>query len=99
MTQTIRLLTVITEAALESVLIRDMQRLGANGYTITDARGRGGRGVRHAGWEASGNIRVEVVCNTATAEAISAHLQAHYYDNYAMILFCHDVDVLRPDKF
>lgn len=100
MTQATRtLLTVITEAALETVLIREIERLGANGYTITDARGKGGRGVRHAGWEANGNIRIEVVCNAATAEVISAYLQAHYYDNYAMILFTHEIAVLRPEKF
>lgn len=97
--RTRKLLTVITEAALEGTLTRDIDRLGARGYTITDARGKGGRGVRDAGWEVSGNVRIEVVCDAATAEAIAAHLQEHYYDDYAMILFVSDVDVLRTQKF
>jgi hypothetical protein len=42
------LLTVITEAAIEQTLLRDLDRLGVRGYTVTDARGRGGRGVRDA---------------------------------------------------
>ncbi|HGM8104095.1 TPA: transcriptional regulator [Pseudomonas aeruginosa] len=94
-----KLLTIITEAALESVLIKDLERLGIRGYTITDARGKGSRGVRSSAWDASSNIRIEVVCDAATAEAIAAHLQARYYENYAMILFVSDVAVLRPEKF
>ena len=94
-----KLLTVVTEAALEGTLVRDIDRLDAHGYTITDARGKGSRGVRDAGWEASGNIRIEVVCDTETAGAIAAYFQEHYYDNYAMILFMSDIDVLRPEKF
>ena len=94
-----KLLTIITEAALESVLIMDLERLGVRGYTITDARGKGSRGVRSSAWDASSNIRIEVVCDAATAEAIAAHLQARYYENYAMILFVSDVAVLRPEKF
>ncbi|WP_104132242.1 transcriptional regulator [Cryobacterium sp. M91] len=94
-----KLLTVVTEAALEGTLVRDIDRLHAHGYTITDARGKGSRGTRNAGWETNGNIRIEVVCDAATAEGIAAHFQEHYYDNYAMILFVSDVEVLRPEKF
>ena len=94
-----KLLTVVTEAVLEGTLVRDIERLDAHGYTITDARGKGSRGVRNASWQASGNIRIEVVCDAKTAEAIAAHLQAQYYDDYAMVLFVSDIDVLRPEKF
>jgi nitrogen regulatory protein PII len=94
-----KLLTVITEAALENVLTKDLERLGVHGYTVTDARGKGSRGTRNAAWGESSNIRIEVVCDAATAEAITSHLQARYYQNYAMILFVSDVAVLRPGKF
>ena len=94
-----KLVTIVTEAALERRLIDDLKRLGAHGYTISDARGEGSRGVRGAGWDASSNIRVEVICDMATAEAIARHLKASYYDNYAMILYFSDVGVLRPEKF
>lgn len=94
-----KLLTIITEAAIESRLLKDLERLGAHGYTVSDARGKGHRGVRDAGWEASANIRVEVVCESETATAIAAHLKESYYDNYAMITIVTDVQVLRPEKF
>ena len=94
-----KLLTVVAEAALEHELVREIERLGAHGYTVTDARGRGSRGIRNAGWNLSANIRIEVVCTTDTAHAIAAVLRERYYDNYAMILFIGDVEVLRPEKF
>lgn len=94
-----KLLTVVTEASLERVLAADIERLGAHGYTITDARGKGSRGARNASWTESSNIRIEVVCDDATAQAIADHLQARYYAHYGMILFISDVEVLRPEKF
>lgn len=97
--QTRKLLTIITEAAIESVLLRDIEGLGAQGYTVSEARGKGTRGMRNSAWDASSNVCIEIVCDTATAEAIAAHLQAKYYDDYGMILFVTDVAVLRPEKF
>lgn len=94
-----RLMTIITEAAIEQVLVQDLERLGAQGYTVSETRGRGRRGLRGSEWQPSSNIRIEVVCTAETAEAIAEHLHRHYYDDYAMILYTHDVNVLRPEKF
>jgi nitrogen regulatory protein PII len=94
-----KLLTIITESAIEHVLAEDLERLGAQGYTVSDVRGKGRRGVRSSAWPPSGNIRIEVVCDAATAAAIADRLRQKYYDDYAMILFISDVSVLRPEKF
>lgn len=94
-----KLLTIVCEAALESTLLRDLETLGAHGYTVTDARGKGSRGRRDATWGPHANIRVEVLCNAETAAAICAALRERYYDDYSMVLFVADVEVLRPDKF
>ncbi len=94
-----KLLTVVCEAGLESRLAQDVMRLGAHGYTVTDARGRGSRGVRNAAWDTAANIRLEVVCEEQVAQKIAEHLKKNYYDNFAMILFSVDVEVLRPEKF
>lgn len=94
-----KLLTIVTEAALESRLVNDIEQLGALGYTITNARGKGSRGLRGGSWEASANIRVEVICGPDLANLLANHLQNKYYDNYAMVTFTSDVEVLRPNKF
>ena len=93
------LLTVICEAALEKKLVADLEQLGAPGWTISDARGRGGRGVRSAGWDTEGNIRVEIICTRDVAECIAANLQARYYANFAMVCYLAQVEVLRAEKF
>ncbi len=94
-----RLLTVVTEASLERRLVEDLKELGARGWTITEARGQGHRGKRALDWEHGGNIRLEVICDAALADRLVAHLRELYYDHYAMVLFVHDVEVLRPEKF
>ena len=94
-----KLLTIITEALLESELCETIDKMGATGYTVTNARGSGSRGVRDAGWASSGNIRVEVVCSKELSDAIAEFLRSKFYDNYAMIIFESDVRVLRSDKF
>ena len=93
------LLTVITEAAIEQILLRDLERLGVRGYTVSDARGRGSRGVRDAAWSEASNIRVEVICPRAQAEVLLEHVQARYYRDYAMVAFLADIEILRPEKF
>ncbi|MDA7086879.1 transcriptional regulator [Pseudomonas sp. SA3-5] len=93
------LLTVICEAALEKKLLADLETLGAPGWTISDARGRGGRGVRSAGWDTEGNIRVEIICARDIAERLADHLQEQYYANFAMVCYLAQVEVLRPEKF
>lgn len=93
------LLTIITEAIVEPTLLRDLDRLGVRGYTVSDARGRGSRGVRDAAWDEAANIRIEVICARALAEEVLRHLQERYYANYAMVAFLAEIEVLRPEKF
>ncbi len=93
------LLTVITETAIEQSLLRDLERMGVRGYTVSDARGRGSQGVRDAAWEEAANIRIEVICPRSQAETVISHLQARYYADYAMVAFLQEIEILRPDKF
>jgi nitrogen regulatory protein PII len=94
-----RMVTIVTEAALERSLVGELETLGVRGFTITDARGKGSRGTRQSDWAQEGNIRVEVICDPALADRIAGRMQEKFYDHYAMILFMQDVGVLRSDKF
>ncbi|MDP3637338.1 MAG: transcriptional regulator [Azonexus sp.] len=93
------LLTVITEAVIEQSLLRDLESLGVRGYTVSDARGRGSRGVRDAAWDEVANIRIEVICQRTQAELLLAHIQDQYYADYAMIAFLVEIEILRGEKF
>lgn len=94
-----KLLTIVAESALEGTLIREIEALGARGYTITDARGKGGCNRRDAAWSPHANIRLEVLCNEATALAICEGVRDRCYANYSVIIYVSDVDVMRPEKF
>ena len=94
-----KLLTIVTEAALENELRQDLENLGASGYTIVNARGKGSRGIRDAGWTTDRNIRVEIICDAVLAEKIAEHMQEHYYRDFAMVMYISDVGIMRPEKF
>jgi hypothetical protein len=94
-----KLLTVITEQALERRLIECIKAEGARGYTLTEARGAGTRGVRSADFEKGGNIRLEIICEDSVARRIADVLHRKYFNDFAMVLYLLDVEVLRPDKF
>jgi len=99
MTEKRVLLTIITEAAIESVLLRQLDGLGMRGYTIMDVRGKGSRGVRDGRLQESANIRIETVLTEQKAKLVLEYLATHYYDHFAMIAFMREVEILRPEKF
>ncbi|MXR36537.1 P-II family nitrogen regulator [Craterilacuibacter sinensis] len=94
-----KLLTIVCEAVLEAPLTRDIQRLGAQGYTVIDARGGGHYGVKRAAWSFDRNIRVEVICDAEVADAIATHVAACYAPDYGLVLYVGDVGVMRPGLF
>lgn len=97
--KTIELVTVIAESVLEKSLSKDIERLGARGYTIQDVRGKGARGDRAGEWGESSNIQIEILCDEVVAREIENHLNETYFDDYGMIIYTGKVSVLRSDKF
>ncbi|MCS7058201.1 MAG: transcriptional regulator [Meiothermus sp.] len=93
-----KLVTIIAEGFLEERLVREIKRLGAKGYTITEARGEGSRGVRASEWEGN-NIRLETIVSPEVAEKILAHLAEVYFPNYAVIAYVETVEVVRGEKY
>jgi nitrogen regulatory protein P-II 2 len=94
-----KLVVIIAEGALEKALVKEVLAHGAHGYTVSDVRGGGRHGTREAAWEADRNIRIEVICDAAVAERITASLQERFMKNYATTIYVSDIAVLRPEKF
>ncbi len=55
--------------------------------------------MRDAKWDEAANIRIEIICTLALADAVLTRLQDRYYENFAMVACLQEVDVLRPEKF
>ncbi len=94
-----QLLVIVTEAALEKLLVKDARSLGAQGWTIVDARGGGGGGEREAIWEADRSIEMKVICDSTVAKRLAEHVLATYAPHYAVTLWVSEVGVFRPEKF
>jgi hypothetical protein len=91
--------TIVCEANLERPLGHDLMRLGAHGYTASEAHGRGERGERDAAWGPSANVRMEVICEAEVARRIVEHVRDTYLAHYAVVIYLADVEVLRGEKF
>ena len=87
------LLTIVTEAVLESSISEDVMRFGVRGYTVIDARGRGSHGVRSGAWGQGNNVRIEVIGNEEMINNIITHLRESYDQNYGLLMFSARVDV------
>jgi nitrogen regulatory protein P-II 2 len=90
--------TIISEALVAGRIQEDLLRLGASGYTTTKAEGRGSRGVRASQWEGR-NEKIETVVTPEVANRICETLLADYFENFAVIAYVQDVEVIRGKKF
>ena len=93
-----KLLTVVSEASLESRLVSLVHEAGAKGHTVSPAHGEGPRGQRF-GDMSGGNIRLETVISSEVAETIIESLENDYFPYYAVSCWLSDVEVVRDDRY
>ena len=89
-----KLLTIVTESALESAIIKDIKQLGLPGYSIHESKGEGAHGIRVGDWDHARNITVRVVCEESQARQLLDLLYSHYRD-FAFFAYMSDVDAIR----
>lgn len=94
-----KLLTIVVEAALERQVTADLTRAGSTGFTVVEARGAGQRGQRRGDWDQNRTLRIETVCDEATAARLAESLLERWGQNYAVVLWLQDVEVVRGSKF
>lgn len=87
------LLTIFSEAVLEDQLVDEIMSIGAQGYTVSNARGRGTHGLRSGKWSAGGNIRIEVVGDPELCARIVTHLHDNYEKNYGLLMYTSTVEL------
>ncbi|MGB7496515.1 MAG: hypothetical protein WBR26_17740 [Candidatus Acidiferrum sp.] len=91
-------IVIIGDNDVEYRLCKEVQELGATGYTIYTVRGEGARGIRPRRGE-SGNVKIEIIATQEIAHRILQHISDNYFHKYAMIAFIDDVEVLQGHKF
>jgi nitrogen regulatory protein P-II 2 len=94
----LQLVTIIAEPVLEERITRDLERLGARGFSVTEGHGRGSRAIRASDFGGA-NLRIESVVSERVATAILEHLARDYFPRYAVIAWITDVKVVRGEKY
>lgn len=94
----LELVTIVAETVLEEPLTRGLLERGATGYTVTDSRGRGSRGIR-SGDVPGESITIRVVVPPETADILLDWIRTHYFPHYAVIAWVSKVEVLRGEKY
>jgi nitrogen regulatory protein P-II 2 len=89
--------TIVAEAVLESRLIAAIREVGARGWTLTEVRGEGSRGVRASEWE--GNVKIETLVPKVVADRLLALLAHDYFPHSAVVAYADRVRVVRGDKY
>jgi len=82
-----RLMVIVTEAILEDMLVDEIRRMGATGYTVIDARGWGEHGKRRGNWRQGGNIRIEVLGTEDLCSRIAAYMRETYQKDYGLLIY------------
>lgn len=91
-------ITIIGDENVRYRIVKEVKELGATGYTDYIVNGQGDRGIRPRHAEPA-NVKIEVIATPEVASRIFEHIAANYFENYAMIAFLDDVDVMRGNKF
>jgi nitrogen regulatory protein P-II 2 len=94
----LRKVTIVAEGLLEDRLLRDLREHGVRGFTISEVRGEGSRGVRASEWEGR-NVRIETIVSPEVADAVLHHVAGHYFEHFAVIAWVEEVKVVRGDKY
>lgn len=94
---------IITEKLISDKVTDIIDECGATGYTITDAGGKGSRGIRSnrsSVTDAYVNVKIQVItASEEIANKIANRVAEEYFDNYSGITFLEDVEIIRPQKF
>lgn len=97
-TTTLKLVTIVTERILEDRLLRKVEELGAKGYTLTQATGKGSRGVRASEWEGP-DTRIQSLVSEKVADSIVEYIAENFFEYYAVIVYVQDAEVVRGQKY
>ncbi len=104
MTQKAYKLVIVTEKLLLKQIAKIIDEVGATGYTVMPAGGKGSRNVRSSGQpavsEIYSNIKIEILTPTRDmAVKISDDVAAQFFDDYSGIAYLCDAEVLHAHIF
>lgn len=94
----LKLVTIVAETVLRDRITRRLLERGATGFTVTESRGRGSRGIRTGDVPGEG-VRIECLVTREVAIEILGEVSERYFTDYAVIAWVTEVEVVRGEKY
>jgi len=96
----LKLVTVVGESVIMDDIAEEGMKLGATGFTMTEVNGHGSRSARNvASTTGARTTKVEFVVPADVAVSILTHVSHQYFDDYAVIAWLADVQVVRGQQY
>lgn len=95
---TLTKITIITESLLTDNIVTLLKKHNATGYTLAKVEGEGSKGTRASDWEGQ-NTKIESLVSPEIADAVLEELDKRYFEDYAVVAWLSEVEVLRGEKF
>ena len=96
----LKLVTVVGETVIMEDIAEECMKLGATGYTMTEVNGHGSRSARNvASTTGARTTKVEFVVPSDVAVSILTHISHQYFEDYAVIAWLADVQVVRGQQY
>ncbi|WP_069790506.1 P-II family nitrogen regulator [Cyanobacterium sp. IPPAS B-1200] len=104
MTQKASKLVIVTEKLLLKQIAKIIDKVGATGYTVVAAGGKGSRNVRSSGQptvsDTYSNIKFEILTpSREMALKISDEVADQFFEDYSGIIYLCDAEVLHAHIF
>lgn len=98
MKTSLKKVTINAERLLRDPLIDLLKKHGATGWTITAVEGEGSRGNRTSDFEGR-NSQIDTIVSPEKADAIMSEIAENYFEDWAIIVYSTDVEVMRGEKY
>ena len=93
-----KLITIICEPVLKSIVLNLARENGATGFTVTEVTGEG-NGENNSGEHLETKLKIEIIAAPALASKLSQAVADRFFGHYSLITYSLDISVLRPEKF
>ena len=93
-----KLVTVVCEPVLNVQIVAVAKASGATGFTITEVRGEGS-GEKSSGEIPDLKVKIEIIVEAEAAKKLMRKMADLFFENYSLITYSSDIDVLRANKF
>jgi len=90
--------TIVTERLLRDDILALLKKHGATGWSIAAVEGEGSRGNHTSDFEGR-HSQIETIVSAETADAIMEDIAGSYFENWSVITYSADVEVLRGEKY